>query len=412
MDHVDRVAWLPDSARLLVAVTMKVGKWANLCSCMTDAQKRAAISLAQFIKKTSPQVGFDRIGDQPRMKQTPDWQKTASIIYLREKEPSFLRLHTDANTLKYLQEATVDVHCVNLFTPASTMQAPSVTGWRAGEGDAGEVFGVWQGFGSVEDFRISPDGKHGLFVHDNEARPDVFDVELIPLSPPSISVKVAEAASTHADWSADSKTVIYTQATNDNMENQLTVPLSAVHVIDESSASPKKTQAPETLLYLVRNRSQQIRCLKDGAIIFDSPEVTLPVTHTDLPKTENLFSFRIGDQIVRRLLAAEDTQSLKPIDSLETNPDGTYAAITNTDSNTCDVVNISTGKVTALQSAGGACWRNSDELCYVKPLEKKSANDHDAEVVLRSISTGQERVISETWPKAAVDGFLIHDKAK
>ncbi len=53
-----------------------------------------------------------------------------------------------------------------------------------------------------------------------------------------------------------------------------------------------------------------------------------------------------------------------------------------------------------------------DPIYADRPIEKDKIqkNRHDVEIVLHSMSTGKERIISADWPAGAVDEILIHKK--
>jgi hypothetical protein len=108
-----------------------------------------------------------------------------------------------------------------------------------------------------------------------------------------------------------------------------------------------------------------------------------------------------------------DFSSLKPVifsrgpkdylNNFEINQDGTRAVIAGRNGEVM-VLNLTNGDSKTLENDGPKSikfmpqWRSATELCYPHRVTEKKAGDPDVEVVLESITEGNQQVLSKAWP--------------
>lgn len=392
-----KVAWLPDSKSVLLGETTDVSSWDEAKKYLTDAEQKQVIELSQYIERKLELGGMAALDHDGRTDSAPPNVLQCAFLYLKDTDGRHIK------TVLGEMGPLVDLWKTELH---------SLTVLKAEENALGKE--IWQGFGDVIDARVSPDGKFLLLVQKSQTKiePELFDLKLLALDTNSPPMLLTEAAAKHPDWSPDSRKVIYIEGLGVNEEKSRLGALSSL-VVRENDGTPIKTPGKsQRLLYLAIDEDMDLHSLKEGRIIFSSPCPQLPATSDELTALRNVFTFREGDSFARKLLAVTDTTGGKEVSPIQVNTDQTWAILG--DGEWLRILNIETGKVEIIHIKDDIqpTWRNADDLCYAKPIEKDKIqkNRHDVEIVLHSMTTGKERIISADWPAGAVDEILIHKK--
>ena len=401
-NNATRAAWLPDSQHLLVADSRTIRTWTEAAEYLSGQQKKEAIELSQYFKQQLLLHGDDdSFSDDYKLKSHSISIVEAAILYLKDNENNLLKQKLQSKTWNSFQDTTCSVKTISLIEVANNQ----ITHRKE----------LWRGFSTIKDMRIAPDGKFALVMLEKEieSKSEPNDIVLISLDFPRASVKVAESLAPHADWSLDSQQIFFFASEGKNTESILGS-LSSLKVRDDQGYPLANLQAPVRLVYLMIDQSSDLRCLKNGRILFSAADVELPATDKEIPRTKNVFAWRPGDLFARRLMSKNDANLMEDITSLQTNPDGTWTALYNSEKGNLGLLNIDTGEVIErrVQSTYDPSWRNSNEICFVQTIDKKTAKQHDDEVMLFSLSTKKDQIISADWPRNAINGFLIHKKEK
>jgi hypothetical protein len=390
------VVWLPDSKRVLIAGSRDVPTWKESQTYLPETKQKQSVSLAEHIKQVLEQHGSEALNDDALLKESPGFVQEGALLYLKDTEGANLKKLLGPKIAPSAQNWSLKLNTLNLLDKSTG------TGSRE----------IWHGFADIVEARISPDGKYVLFVQEKENKSELFNLEILPLDSASEPVKLVDTAARHPSWSADSRSVYFIQGLHAQDDNHKLGSLSSMAYRDESGQPLKAIAEPTRLLYLTVDQSTDICALKDGRILFTASDAHLPATEKDLSVLTNVFSFKPGDQFARKLLPPSEAHKPRTIAPLQVNPDETKIILGK--SEWLPVLTIATGQVQEIKidPAVEPAWRNADEVCFAVPVKEKSANHHDSEIVLHSMSTGKEKTISADWPVNAVDGILIKKKSK
>ncbi len=386
------VAWLPDSKRLLTANSFDVQTWLDATKYLTERNQNDSMQLSKDILRQLELHGFEGLNNE-KLEKYPSFIVSSALLYLKDTEGTHLNAILGKKMAPLAQQWKLKIHTLSL-------RDASLDGMDKE---------IWHGFGDTFDARVSPNGKFILFVQEHETKSDSFDLEILSLESAAVPVKIAEVASKHAEWSIDSRKVIFIKAANKE-EGFLLGSLSIIEAVGENGSILEKFAAPTDLVYLAVNRASDIRCLKDGKILFTAPDVQLPAVIGELSGKENVFTFKPGDQFARSLISRKECAAGVVDVPLQVNSNDTWVILGH--QQFLRILNIATGRLEqiAIDPELAPCWRNADELCFAMPVQGKQSNTHDAEIVLHSMSTGKDRIISANWPKRAVTDILIHKK--
>ncbi|MBX9685465.1 MAG: hypothetical protein K2X27_02110 [Candidatus Obscuribacterales bacterium] len=392
--EAEQVAWLPDSKRVVITDSFRRARWTDAKEYLTATQQKEAIELASYIERQIELRGLDALDKDEKFKQAPQYLTSAAMLYLLETDAPHLKVIIGKSYDDIVKFCALEIHRLKV-------REANV---------ASESKELWHGLADIVGARISPDGRFALIVQKKQSESDLYDLMLMPLEPNANPIKIADIAAENPAWTPDSRNVIFMEALDKNNSRTNLASLSLLAVRGDDGALLKTFSSPSKLLYLVQSANSDIHCLKDGRILFSSASVELPATGRELSGKENVFSFKLGEHFARKLMSTNDAENEHGVSPMQVNSDETrlilgrdhYLHILNLQSGNVDTVEI--------KETFKPCWRNADELCFAQPVKEKSANRHDAEIVLHSMSTGKERIISNNWPATAVDGILIEKK--
>ncbi|HEY9715767.1 MAG TPA: hypothetical protein V6C72_20000 [Chroococcales cyanobacterium] len=394
-----QVKWLGDSRHALVASAVTLVTWREAKLYLNPSRQKQSLDLARYILRQLNERGPDALDHDPKLENNPDWLGQASGIYLRENSFAEIKLKMGEERAKIFDMVEMTVNHVSLVDLKSGSPAS-------------EAKSLWHGFGEITDVRVSPDGKYALVVHQKEEKSELFDIEVVSLATNEPSVTVAESASLHADWSADSKQVVFIEGPEHEPAKPFMATLAAIKVRGDDGNLIDPEVEPTRYVHIAADDCADVRCLKDGRILFPCAEVHVPATTPELSTTERAYAYKPLEDLARPLMAA--SEGIHRIEVLETSPSERWAAIASADSKVQNILDLNTGKISLFSSTSNLdpSWRNADEVCFAKPVDKVGANQHTAEVVLHNMQTGSDKVLSQDWPEAAVKGFLMPEKSQ
>ncbi len=399
LNNVSRAAWLPDSKGMLVVTIKDLITWSQVKNFLSQPEQNAAIELSQYLKE---QIllhdNNDSTGSEDKFQSYSAPVRAAACLYLKDDQDSALQRKLHSEPFKLIEDTKCTIYNLNLLELTNN----TITTRKD----------LWHNFNAIQDMRIAPDGKYALLVISNENSSQPYDILLVSLDYPRPITKVAESAAAHADWSADSKDIYLVKSGSYKDSPAILGSISSLKLIDKEGFPLQNIEASIPLVYSAIDSSLNITSLKDGQILFTAPSIELPTTNKDVSQNKNVFIFKTTSQIVRRLMSKQDAEYMHGISSIQANPAGTWIAAYNAEQGNLDLINTSTEEVIQEQAEPHLIphWRNSDEVCFIKPKEKQTTKQHIAQVILLSVTTKNERVISESWPQAAVAGLLTHKK--
>jgi hypothetical protein len=394
--------WFPDSRRIVVVVPTKAHTWDEISPLLTQEQRNNLIALAQQLRREI--LSSDITYDQAISKLTEklfDGEITAIKFYLREHLSEGLpeKLGSKWNDIK---NSTAEIGQIQIA------ELTDENRWNPGPI-------VVKCLNPLVDIRISPDGRHIAYV---EAMKTAGRLFVVRAEENAKAWHVADDVATHADWSADGRYLVYTQAYlhAQSPKNLMLGTLSRCRVCgDDGKLLEPLTPTAEILAGLLYSDFVSVRCLRDGRIVFSALEVQLPCTVADMPRHTSLFAVDPKKQpTVTRILsrAAESgLGDLKALGFFEFSPDETRICLGDGEGRTA-IYTLATGEVRTLQpeplpDAARICpsWRSNDELCFAVPPGSKWGSPNRAEIVLWS-SPDTVRCISKDWPDSVIKDVL------
>jgi hypothetical protein len=156
-----------------------------------------------------------------------------------------------------------------------------------------------------------------------------------------------------------------------------------------------------------------VRCLRDGRILFNAPELMLPMAIVDCDGElrDQLFALDRGRQatLVRLIPRGRTAELPQTLAFFEVSPDERQIVFGGIEGEV-GVLTLVTGDVTKIQDGaktrfeGVPAWRGPAEICYVKRVLEQNdrAPARPAEVVLWR--AGTETVWSRSWPDDVLAG--------
>lgn len=387
---VHRVAWLPDSSRLIAATFRDAGDWAEVERELTPVQKQLVESSAEAAWQRM-QAGMPwseargELGDRHR---------ALFVVYLRHR-------HGAAFLQKLLPNERDDLGKWQI--PIVELKLAQVEGDKIVAGAL-----LHRGLGRCLDIRLSPDGQAASFVVEvpMAEQDDTFALFVTPLAAPK-STELATLVAVFPDWSADSQSVTYIQAAS--TRGPAAVPVLGTVVtrrVRQADGTLVTEPKPTVVAGVVFSPLMRVRCLRDGRIVFNAHEIGLPFAASDSDEpSEQLFAIDPSRQVTltRLIPRAQESKLPRRLAYFEVSPDerrilfGTYKG-------EVAVLTLATGEVETIQAAGedlqgAAQWRNAEEFTYVRRSPVR-----DGELVIRKGK--EERVLSTAWPNDLVQSIF------
>jgi len=383
LPRVYRAAWLPDSQRLVVALTRQVHEFRDLARALGPARTRALTLKAESIwQRWEAAPGGD--SSLPPIK--PDSDVGGIALYLREHHRDRLK-EKSATHWKEVETLSAEWHSLSVVRLTDDGLQTEAT--------------LYEGLSPVNEARPAPDGRSVAFVRRSELSPDSddgFELFLSPVSGEAPARLIASQISGFPDWAADGRTLFCMKSasrTPDEKELRLGT-LSAYEVLEADGKIAIDAKATD-LAGLIFHDGTRIRGLRDGRVLFNTIEFNLPMATEENDLHDEFFVVDPAHPDVVRLVPKEALVGLpKSLAHFEPSPDDSQILVSD-DSGKVWLVTLAERKVELLSEGFGKedsiapAWRLAGEFTYRKP----SAPRHDL-IQRRGTS---ESVLSRTWPE-------------
>jgi hypothetical protein len=402
---VYRAAWLGDSQQLVLARERKATAWNEIARALGPDVARAVITHAESIWEQAQTGGLwsvlaMEVGGKGRTK--------LAKIYLRERYGEALHAKVNVGEWEDIKSTEVGIHELVMA--------------RIEDGKITPGTRLHEGLGKVREIRVAPGDRAVAFVAETFLTPEgkgEDDLQLwLARVNGSGAVPVAAHVAAFPDWTADGRSLVYVQAMSGSSKDDLRLgALVQREVLDAGGTVAAKEEKKELAGWIFSDNSR-VRCLRDGRIIFNAAEISLPIAAEDYGEQhEQLFAAdpaRLATLV--RLIPRKQEDKIPPtLAFFEVSPDERQVLFGGLDGEVV-VLTLATGEVeqvqerTAKQSLQGQpVWRKDGEFSYTRRVAKKDgqAPARKAEIMLRS--GGKDKRLSETWPDQMVNQ-LVDDR--
>jgi len=392
---VHAAAWLDDSTRLVLARTRKLDDWTAAAKLLSP-ERAAALADGAEAAWRQVQGGAAWSGVMKAASDRANFFKT----YLGEKHGTELRA-------QLTNEEWADVKG-NIWE-ADELVAARVEGESIVVGTP-----LHEGLGGIWDIRPSHDGRAVAFTvtrapesGDNELLVTLLDASMAP-------VRVAVGVAVAPDWTADGRALVDVEAAL-NYGDDAVLRLGAVaqRQVFDAAGHLAVVKEPQYLAGVVFNDFARVRCLRDGRILFNSAEFTLPLATAEYGhQRDQLFALDPARQSTLVRLIPQKSLGDLPGDlgDFEVSPDEKRVLFGGNKGDVC-VLNVATGEVLVVQRAGNAdmhtapVWRSADDFTYEKRVEPVNGKTpaRPAEIVLHGAN---ETMLSAAWSDDLLKGLL------
>lgn len=402
---VYRAAWLGDSQQLVVAREVKTGTWGDIARALGPDAARAVIVQAEAIWEKAQTGGLWSVltmdvGGKERTK--------LAKIYLRERYGEALHAKVNAGEWDDLKSVTVEI--------SELIMA------RIDDGKVTTGTLLHAGLGKIREIRVAPGDRALAFVTEtalnHEGRGE-DDLQLwVARVNGSGATLVAEHVGAFPDWTADGRSLAYVQASGGNAKEDLRLgTLVQREVLDAAGAIAISPEAKELAGWIFSGNSR-VRYLRDGRLLFNAAEITLPIAAEDYGEQhEQLFAIDQARQatLVRMIPRKGEENLPRALAFFEPSPDERQVLFGDY-SGTVSVLTLASGEVERVQEGvakqglqGQPVWRKDGEFSYTRRTAKKDGQvpARKAEVVLRS--GGKDKLLSAGWPDQMVNQ-LVDDR--
>ncbi len=338
---------------------------------------------------------------EKRIQWSPDGQRAAILttegLFLSDAKGRLSRnLSPKANAVAWLS----DSQRLAVVTYDSTGVRLAIARINGEELTAGPS--LYSDSTAVLDIRIAPGDAHLAFTIENES--DAADLLVAPCDGSAPPAVVSQRAAAFPDWSPDGRALVYFKGGGKSDEASLgtLVRRGVVNENGKVELSREPVHLAGVLIFPLAH-APQVRCLKDGRVVFNAAEFDLPLAPDDIEGTrEQLFAVETARQpTLVRLMTRQAQQELPTSLRFEVSPDERQVLF-GTPEGSVHVLTLATGKVQEVQPSAEEkgkmdvavtpVWRRAGQFTYVKRL---SSGDRPAEVILREGE--QEIVLSKDW---------------
>lgn len=404
VSNVARLAWLSDSQRLVLVRERKESQWAPLAHAMGVDRAGALVTEAEAAwQKLQSGATWSSIGGIKPLfaEREPTWNFVC--IYLRDHHGEALRRTLDAGEWAEVAGKTAAIH--ELVT-ARIEGDRIVTGTR-----------LYVGIDEVVALRVSPGDKAVAFVVESQlSQTKESQLWLAPVDA-STPQLVAERVAAQPDWTTDGRSLVYFQAASAASNDDLRLGTLVRREVLDSSGAISISSDQGYLAGWIFSEQTRVRCLRDGRILFNAAEISLPIAAEDYgEQREQLFALDAAHQstLVRMIPRKQQEDLPKALTFFEVSPDEQRVLFGGLSGEVC-VLTLASGTVEYVQQPekqnlqGAPVWRNDGSFTYTRRTAAKDGQKptRAAEIVLRR--DREEKVLSATWPDEVVNA-LVSDR--
>jgi hypothetical protein len=399
MPGVYQAAWLGDSQGLVVTREREIGDWTSLARVLGPERAGKVAAEAESLWKqletgakwATLAAGLGNRKDQAVLK-----------IFLCERYGDALRARVSGGEWNELKSQQAEINELVMARIAGEQVQPGAL--------------LHEGLEKINDLRVAPGGRAVALTTDMALDNSDECRLLVARMDAAGAVSVAERTSAYPDWTADGRSLVYTQASGGGAKDELRLgTLVRREVLDENGQN-RIAEKPEELAGLLFGALSRVRCLRDGRILFNAAEFTLPVASKDADmEREKLFEWDPAHQatLVRTVPRGEEAKLPSNLTFFEVSPDEKQVLVGGFDGEV-SVLTLATGEVEQVQKAGdhnlmGApVWRKAGEITYAhrNPTANGKTTERKAEIVLRKVGlseSGQEKVLSRDWSNDMIE---------
>jgi hypothetical protein len=396
-----RVAWLGDSAQLVVARSHETGSWSEIARAIGPEQAGVLVARAESIWQ---QVQAGGLWSVLTMELGGKEHAQLTKIYLRERYGEALRAKVDGGEWDGIKSKKTELHELVM---ARIDGGKIILGTR-----------LHEGMDKVVEIRLAPGDRAVAFVTETalspEKRGDDLQLWLARVNG-SGATPVAAHVGAFPDWTADGRSLVYIQAAGGSAKDDLRLgTLVQREVLDAGGQVASKEEKKE-LAGWIFSENTRVRCLRDGRILFNAAEISLPIAAEDYGEQhEQLFAVDPARQATLvRLVPRKQEQNLpQTLAFFEVSPDEKQVLFGGVEDEVA-VLTLATGEVERVQDKtdkqslqGQPVWRKDGEFSYTRRTAKKDGPTptRKAEVMLRS--GGKDRLLSGSWPDQLVNQLV------
>lgn len=383
--QVYAVAWFNDSRRLVLARTRETSDWDTIAP--TLGSERAGI------EARADALWTDLAAGKPWGIVTLDLHGGKGLVQvcLRHRHGDGVRAKLDPAEWKALTDTSVELsEVVVARTENGKVEVESIRD---------------TGYGKIQDLRVSPTGDAVMVTRDMVSSDDV-ETLVLSLRSEGPAVRIAARTAAFPDWAVDGRSVLYVEASAGAADDALELGVLTKRSVLDNEGRVAVAERPDYLAGLMFNRLTHVRCLRDGRILFNAVEISLPLAAADYggDQREQLFALDVTRQstLVRLIPRKHELDIPQMLGFFEVSPDERQIVIEGVKGEIC-ILTLATGEVKQVQDRaeenyqGLPAWRGPGEFTYVRRSERKEGQKpaRPAEVVLRR--GDKETVLSQSW---------------
>ena len=402
--NVNRVAWFGDSQQLVLARTHAEKTWAPL------AQALGAERAAAFAAKSDAAWQRLRAGATwAQIGASFDEKELRLVrIYLRERQGEALRAKLGAGDWASCEQQTIDVCELVAARCEGTTIVPGAP--------------LYAGLGELKDIRVAPgDGAVAFTVEGLLGRRDALQLMVMLANTPGPATLVADRVAVSPDWTPDGRALVYLQASGAPVgKDDLLLGVLVRRGVLEAAGKIKLDAEPQPLAGAIFDDGSRVRCLKDGRVVFNAAELSLPVAAEDYGgQRQQLFALDPTRQsTLVRLIPRKCEEDLPGmLNFFEVSPDERQVLIGSFRGGV-SVLTLATGELQNIQSdgpkkqgiQGAPVWRRDGTVTYTRRTGGTGGAKpaRAVEVVVRD--GGKEQVLSVGWPDELVNRLFSEDQ--
>jgi hypothetical protein len=387
--HVSAAAWLGDGNRVLLAERREVGRWNDL-EPLLDKERVGQIKIVSAMLRAAA-MEAETLEEAGKMSEKmPADLLAPAVLHLRD--------HADQELRRKLGQQWDELEDVKVTVNVLTVRAATT------DGDSKPVR-IAVVLGDVRGLKVSPDGKHAIFVSPSAGSPHGA-LWAVTLQEGSEPIEVAKSSGP-ADWCADGLDVIYATGESFLLDERLTA-ITRRQVVGKNGDLGAFIASRSHATAVTHNHSL-LRCMPDGRVVFSSRLADLPAPDDvlDWDRRWGLFALDSEGKLTR--LWSSDEASVD--DAFALSPDGRRFAVSAVGAGVgITVVELSSGKSWVAVEAGDIislpAWRTPTSLSVVLPAGVKDGHPDKPTVALMDVETRKVRAISTDWPDTVLEGLL------
>lgn len=389
---IHQVAWLNDS-QVVFATEREVGDWATLADALGATTAAAIVNEADALHQRWQAGGIWSV-----LTMDLGERKHALRICLRERHGEELRAKLDAGSWHELQSETQSLSEIFVGRIAADRLGDSVR--------------LFAGVGDVAEIRVAPGGRAVAFTVEMKPDSDALRLMVAPSDGTSPAVEVARHVAWYPDWTPDGRSLVGFEASGAaGPKDVLRLGVLALREVVDDAGRIRVSEQTDLLAGAIFADLARVRCLRDGRILFNAAEFSLPLAADDYgEQREQIFVLDPARQatLTRLIPRKQEDELPRQLAYFEVSPDERQVVFGSLKGDVC-LLTVATGNVQRVQPAasndlqGAPVWRPTGELTYLKrpPAQQgQGGPPRPAEVVL--LRGEVETVLSARWPDEAI----------